>query len=244
LEFFSWPRIVVLMVLCVFSGQAAHSYEVHPLLHEIDVAQGNYTSALTISNTTDRQLPLDISVRRLKLVNGKPFAGPNADNQLLVFPPAVLVPPAGTQVVRMQWVPDPDLEEDVSYLVVIEELPNASSQTGVQMLLAFNAVVHVLVPGSEPDVRVTDTRLTVVDGEPKLEIELFNAGNGNALGRSISLELLGGKDKHIVSASELAESVSDLFLPPKYRRSILLPVPDTLSDRQLILVNASYLGSR
>ena len=228
-----------LILMCLIS-ESVLAYEVHPLVHQIDLADGRLTSSLTIKNTADRQLALDISVRRLELVDGKPFAGKYADEEVLVFPPAALIPPAGAQVVRIQLVPDTELSEDISYLVVVEELPDPNAQTGVQMLLAFNAIVYVLGADNQPDVKVTSTRLQHINGVPSLEIELHNSGTGNAYGRGISLELIGGTDKYTVSAAELSASVSNLFLPPNYRRSFIIPVPDELSDRQFILVTADY----
>lgn len=212
-----------------------NAFEVQPMIQRLDVSSGVSYSSIQIRNTSDQALPVEISTYRMELHNGNPHTGVSADNELLVFPPSVLIAPASTQVVRVQWIPGDAAEKDTSYIVLIEQLPNRGAREGVQMLLAFNAVVHVHLPNTKSALRVTQSRIKFEDTVPVLEVELHNSGNGNAYGHGISLQLEWGLETRTISADELANYVSDLFLPPGYRRTIEIPIPEWDQDATVVI---------
>ncbi len=208
----------------------AVGYEVQPMIQKVDVSSGSGYSSIQIRNTSDQALPIDISAFRMELHNGSPRTGRAADDDLLVFPPSVVIPPASTQVVRIQWLPDSIQNTDTSYIVLVEQLPNRATSEGVQMLLAFNAIVHVHVPYASPALVVAKSTIRFDELEPVLQVELHNTGTGNAYGHEISLQLKWESGIRTIAAGELSRYVADLFLPPDYRRTIEIPMPEIDAD--------------
>jgi len=222
-----YTRILVGYCLCsLFAiNITAHAYEVQPMIQRVDLSGNNGYSSIQIRNTSDTALPVAISTYRLELEDGSPHPGPAADNELLAFPPSVLIPPLSTQAVRIQWLPETIADVDTSYIVLIEELPNLETREGVQMLLAFNAIIHVHIPGTKPALTVTESTIRFDETAPVLAVELHNTGDGNAYGHTIDLQLEWESGTRTVTAEELSGYASDLFLPPGYRRTIDIPVP-------------------
>ena len=228
-------RALKYICILLLVTSTAHAYEVQPLIQRMEVAKGVSYSSIQIRNTSDQPLPVEISTHQLELLDGSPHKGVSAENELLVFPPSVLIAPSSTQVVRIQWISELQVEKDTSFIVLIEQLPNAESREGVQMLLAFNAVVHVQAPNSSSEIEVTKSRITIVETLPVLEVELYNSGNGNAYGHEITLQLEWDSKSRTIPANELANYVTDLFLPPGYRRTVEIPVPDMVQETSVVI---------
>lgn len=223
-----------LFFLAVLSGgliaSPAMAYEVQPLLHQLNPHAGAGSSTLLIHNTGTQPLQLEISSYELKLHNGSPFAGAIADNKLLVFPPATRVAPGSSQVVRLQWVSEEILTQDQSYLVVIGQVPEETAGNGVEMLLVFNAVVHVKAATSSPQLVVKNAQLVSGEELPSVKFDLNNTGSGNAFGSNIRIVVDWGDERREFSPLELAEYAPDLFLPPGNQRTITVPLPRSPVD--------------
>lgn len=229
-------------ILCVALCSVAQAFDIQPLVHRIDPGSGVISSIIQVRNSTDRPLPLDISSYRLALDEGTPSAAQPADDELLAFPPAVVIKPGDTQLVRIQWIAAEPLLQDQSYLVVVEQLPQGDTRDGVQMLLAFNAVVHVSASKSQPRLEISARGNLSDETLPSLEIDLHNKGNGNAFGNSISLVLATDTERHVIKPVELANYAPDLFLPPNHQRSFAIPLQDfgTLTSATSIEISAEY----
>lgn len=215
-----------LLFLLSMQLSIGHALEIQPLTHQLNLSLGNTYSTLELKNTTASPVMLDITSYRLELDSGRPYAGQTADDELLAFPPAVVLQPNQSQVVRIQWLLGSLLKHDRSYLVVIEQLPPSNAVDGVQMLLAFNAVVHVQAFNSAPDIQVAASEMTTDNSAPVLKVNLHNKGNGNGFGRSIGLVIGTGIAQISISPDELANYAPDLFFPPDYQRTILIPLGD------------------
>ena len=203
------------------------------MIHRLHLQDGVSASSLQIRNTSDQPLAVDIESYRLLLTDGVPSVGESADDKLLVFPPAVIIPPASAQVVQIQWNPETDIDSDQSFLVVVEQLPIDSSTSGVQMLLAFNAVIHVHKPNSFPILEVMNAELFPAGDPAQLDIEIHNTGLGHAFGTQMSLELSFGDQTRLITSEELLGYASDLFLPPDYIRTVSIPVPELTPETKV-----------
>lgn len=218
-------RIIICLVVALLPT-ISHAYEVQPLLHYLNITQGNLSSSIQVRNTSDQPLALDIASYYLQMEGDSPLLGDTAEDELLIFPPAALIAPGASQVIRLRWVPlEEEILSDQSFLVVVEQIPLTGGDEGVQVSLAFNAVVHVKAPGSQPDLEVETLFLSDNDGTPSLKIKLHNKGRGHAFGSQISLSVTWGNERREFSSVELATHVSDLFLPPEHYRLIDLPLP-------------------
>src|SRR3546814_11195409 len=96
--------------------------------------------------------------------DGKMIETP-ADDQFLIFPPQGVRPWGGRQVVRLQWVGNPDLAASEAFYVSVEQLPVAlepgeteTVAAQVQILYNMRALVVVAPPGAKPDVTVGSAR--------------------------------------------------------------------------------------
>lgn len=232
------PRILILLLLCLGSAQA---FEVSPLIHRLDSIGRGATSTITVSNNTGVALPVEFNTYELQYIDDAIVRGPSADDDLLVFPPSVLLAAGAQQAVRLHWLGDPAPAIARSYLVAVEQipLPDEPGESGVRVLLSFNVVVHVSPPRARPELVVLSHRIidaasakenaterddlsettATADGgssnsEQIVELTVQNRGNGHAFGSLMSVLIRSPQDEARIPAQVWGENEADLFFPP------------------------------
>src|SRR5690606_19718417 len=188
---------------------AAWAMRVAPMVSELTTTGAGSTARIEVGNIGAAALPFETRITRIEFdENGELIETP-ADDKFLVFPPQGVVPVGGRQVVRVQWVGEPDLDVSHAYYLWVRQLPVATEpvvpETGgavsVSVLYTMKALIVVAPPGAQPDVRVEsavpamvtppapeiDPSLTNGEAlppppaEPGLEVTVTNAGRRYAL---------------------------------------------------------------
>jgi len=222
-----YRQAIALLLLCV--SFYSYAFEVNPLVSVLKIQEAESSFSVRVSNPTTEPLPIEVSSFELRFQDEIPGQGMPADDRLLIFPPAALIPPGGTQMVRVQWIGDLDVATDQSFLVLIEEVPvelPKNSGSAVQMLLSFNTVVHVIPNSTAPALEIVGTP-SLVNDESLHGVDLLirNSGNGLAVGDRILLELADAGDTTVIDAVDLQQLGIELFFPPNSSRTIRLPFP-------------------
>lgn len=219
----------LLLLGCVCALPVSQAFEVSPLVHQLEPVGRAGSSVLIVRNPTDQPLTVEFSAYRMHYSEGKARRSEAADDDLLIFPPAARLSGGDVQAVRIQWVGDPELATARSYFCTIEQLPinaGATSGNGVQVLVTFNAIVHVTPIGATADVQVTQSQLQVDDKGSSLLLQLENRGTANAYGSLIQL-VIESDTRHVtLTPADLQDA--DLFLPPGYRRPLRIELPDEI----------------
>lgn len=221
---------VVPLAFALCTTGAARAFEVSPLVHELAPSGRAATATLTVRNPSDQALALEFSTYRLDYSAAGARRGVAAEEELLVFPPAARIPPRGTQAVRIQWVGDPEIARARSYFCTVEQLPLEDAATaesaggdGVQVLVTFNAIVHVTPPDTRARLAVTDSRLENDGGASTLALELRNGGDANAYGDRLGLVIESAAREIALTPADLEGA--ELFLPPGFRRRLRIVLP-------------------
>lgn len=206
-------RRVLAFVTAFVAGMSilsvAWAMRVAPMVSELTTTGAGSTARIEVGNIGAAALPFETRITRVEFdENGELIETP-ADDKFLVFPPQGVVPVGGRQVVRVQWVGEPDLDVSHAYYLWVRQLPVATdpveSETGgavsVSVLYTMKALIVVAPPGAQPQVRVesavpamvtpptpeVDPSLTNGEAlppppaEPGLEITVTNTGRRYAL---------------------------------------------------------------
>jgi len=218
-----------LLSACLFN--VANAYDVGPLVHGLDVATGKLGSTFTISNSTDRQLTVEVTAFELIIDSDGVRLGASADDALLIFPPAVRIAPGASQAVRFQLDPTTLGTNDQSYVLVVDQLPiknpaQPASAEGIAVLLSFNVIVHVSATGSTVELRARLANELPNAQSDYLQLHLQNTGTANAFGQFMNVKLHATNTVMEVSADTLIAANNDLFLPPKGQRIVRIPLDD------------------
>ena len=149
--------------------------------------------------------------------------------ELLANPPIFTIPAGGSQLVRVGLRRIADAQRELSYRVIMQELPPPPSPDfmGTQMLVSISLPVFVLpVVDAEPVLRWQATRTS----QGSLKISLTNNGNAHIQIKNFSLSLLDSEQPWVTLQSSdyvLAGQSRDWILPDSADYSIP-PSGDTI----------------
>lgn len=161
----------------------ADAMRVSPMIIEMSSKGSGATGRLEVQNLNDAQLAYETRITRIDYdAEGKMVETP-ADGDFLVFPPQGVLQPKGRQVVRLQWLGDPDLPASRGYYVAINQLPvkldqqeAAAPGAQVQVVYHMKALVVVAPDKAEPKVELVSAKPVMI--APKAEPGSTEAGKG------------------------------------------------------------------
>ncbi len=188
---------------------AAWAMRVAPMVSELTTSGAGSTARIEVGNIGSAALPFETLITRVEFdENGELIETP-ADENFLVFPPQGVVPVGGRQVVRVQWVGEPEIDVSRAYYLWVRQLPvdtdPTPSETGgavsVSVLYTMKSLIVVAPPGAQPNVEVVSATPAMVTppapeidpslsqgaapvappAEPGVEIVVTNTGKRYAL---------------------------------------------------------------
>lgn len=149
----------------------AWAMRVSPMVSELTTSGAGSAARIEVGNVGSAALPFETKITRLDFdADGNPVET-EGDENFLVFPPQGLVSVGGRQVVRVQWVGEPNLETSQAYYLWVRQLPVATDLTtepetggavSVSVLYTMKALIVVAPPGAEPKVEVVSVRPVMV----------------------------------------------------------------------------------
>lgn len=202
---------------------------VSPILTDMATAGRDSRSAITVVNTGATTLPVEIAVNQMDLgENGERNLTPN-DEDFLIFPPQAMIPAGASQVFRVQWAGDPDLQRSRSFAFMVNQIPVQADGGGTVLELVYSVVVYVNVSPLQGDSNINLVHVGPVTDEQggrRLELVVENRGNRHDyLSRDrILLKANGNGWSRDVRASEFASSVGIGLVQPGKTRRFILPV--------------------
>lgn len=212
---------VAFVALTVVS--AAWAMRVSPMVSELTTTGAGSAARIEVGNVGAAALPFETRITRMTVDQDGQIIETPADEDFLVFPPQGLVPVNGRQVVRVQWIGDPRIEESHAYYLWVRQLPVATDPNvpdsggalNVKVLYTMKALIVVAPPGAEPNVQVVSVTPAMVTpptpeidptltggtppppppAEPGVEVVVTNSGKRYAL-MSGATWIIEGTDVH------------------------------------------------
>lgn len=219
------------LFFCCFIGgvsSQAQGLEVSPLVHEMHSSGPLSSSRIAVRNPSDNPLPLDMQVQRIQFKPDGSYDLSVQEEDLLVFPPAVLLGPGARQTVRLQWVGPTQLERSRSYFISLSQpalTQPREPQNGVKLMLTFNILVHISSRDLQPQLQVRSVKPIKHGALTLLQASVFNAGQRYGYISDNTLRLsVGNKLLSVLQPGELRQRGKDVFLPPGGQRTVLIPL--------------------
>jgi fimbrial chaperone protein len=144
---------------------------------------------LTVRNQSDEETVVQLQANAWSQQDGADVLEPTAD--LIAVPPLFTLAPGGSQVVRIGLRRPPSPRSEMTYRLLLREVPPppADDFTGLQVALNLSLPVFVLPSAvAEPEIRLRLAR----SAEGDAELQLSNAGNAHVQLRQVRLTGPGG----------------------------------------------------
>jgi fimbrial chaperone protein len=169
------PALAGVVALIAATAATAGTFTISPL--RIDFAGPTTTAALTVRNEDAAAVIVQAQGMAWSQAGGEDVLDPSRD--LLISPAVFTLPPGGSQLLRVALRRSPDAARELSYRVLLQEVPQAASPdfNGLQVALRLSLPVFVApLAAAEPELAWQAVR----DTGGKLAITATNSGAAHA----------------------------------------------------------------
>jgi fimbrial chaperone protein len=177
-----------LAALLALPGAGAGTFTISPL--RVDFTGATGTAVLTVRNEEAASVVVQAEGLSWSQEGGQDSYLPTRD--LLVSPAVFTLAAGGSQLVRVALRRAPDATRELSYRMVLQEVPQAASPdfTGLQVALRLSIPVFVAPPAaSAPDLEWTARR----DGDGRTTLIARNEGSANARIQRLAVRSTDGR---------------------------------------------------
>lgn len=150
----------------------------------VDLGPGRTTGVVNLQNRADE--PVMVQVETFAWAGSMAAADLTATDDLIAVPPVASLAPGGTQIIRVALRHPQVGSREVSYRLLITEVPSAGNTGGVQFALRLSLPVFATPPGAAPrplwELRrgAAGVQLALVnDGEAHLQIHRIKLTSGD-----------------------------------------------------------------
>jgi fimbrial chaperone protein len=190
---FSGRSILAAVLLCLLGSTSASpalagNFTVTPV--RIYMTPKDRATAITVTNDGDTELVMQADLFQWK-------QSPDGNDELTVTeemflsPPIIKVAANSRQVVRLVRIAAARPSEQLTYRMIVREIPEARKPTGdneVQLALAFNMPVFITPPEAKPKLDCTVTRMAADTVKATCE----NSGNAHTHPVTLLLKTANG----------------------------------------------------
>ena len=146
--------------------------------------------AVTLRNEGDTEVLLQAEINTWsQKADGTDELVPTDD--LILSPPIIKLPPRGTQVVRLARLVPPDASRQLTYRMIIREVPEITAKPGINIpfALAFSLPVFITPP---PAARQMACSLAKTEAKAAI-VTCANTGSAYAQTREVTLKYANGE---------------------------------------------------
>jgi fimbrial chaperone protein len=214
-------------IACILASAAAFwlppasagTFTISPLRVELSAEAA--TAAVTVRNEEDMPALIQVDTQLWTQASGEERL--EATHDVLVSPAVFTLPPKGSQLVRVALRRDPDGARELSYRLILQEVPPEASPefTGLRVALRLSVPVFVSPAiTAKPDLAWSAAR----NGRGAIVLRADNSGGAHARVLSFTLTPESGQ------GPVLQDSVATYVLPGQYRTWTLKNNDQTRDD--------------
>ena len=249
-------------IVAFFLPSIVAAMSVTPIVLDMEAAGQKSRAQLRVANTGVGDIPVAITVNEVVLNEEGTPEYTIADDDFVIFPFQAIIPAGGTQVFRLQYVGDPDLEKSKSYIfsVVQQPVDLPEGVSGIQILYNFEVVGSVAPLGGKADLtylasdfmtreekRRDEDGNDLVEQKRRVTLEVENPTNTHAYLSGSILEFTARNDdgsvawKETYRPQDLAQTVGIGLVQPEMKRRFILPF-DVPEGGTSIETSIRYVG--
>lgn len=229
------------------------AYDLQPIVIQLTPAGAGSSQTMTITNT--HPVPIAIEVKAYKR-NQRPDGSDELtldEEDLIVFPPQMVIAPGQSQNFKVQWVGDSAPKTELAYRIVTAQLPikfDVPEVDGRRADLSVNyryeAALYIMPPGVEPVAELLSAKaVSGQDGTTQIELEIASIGTMRAILDAPSLQVATASGQTLTLTGEDIQPLLGLNILPGNTRIIRIPAPEGIVPGPLTAsLSHSYIRLR
>lgn len=223
----------------ILSGiSPALAFRLEPISRVFEPAGAGATQSYEVINDTAEQIAVEVSMAERKISLEGQETTESADDDFLVYPSQIVLPPQGVQSVRVTWLGNPNPEKELAYRIIAEQLPinlnnpeesQAETTSGaIKVMFRYIGSVYIRPKNAESKVVLNGiTHEKGTDGNDRLVITFDNQGTRRAVLSELNLNLTS-QGSQLTLKPEQLEGVNNGVILAGNQRRFSMPWPQQL----------------
>ncbi|MCF3571372.1 fimbria/pilus periplasmic chaperone [Planktothrix agardhii 1806] len=232
-HFFSFILFIILSGI-----SPALAFKLDPISRVFEPAGAGATQSYQVINDSAEQIAVELSIAERKISLEGQETTESADDDFLVYPSQIVLPPQGVQSVRVTWLGNPNPEKELAYRMIAEQLPinlnnpeesQAETTSGaVKVMFRYMGSVYIRPKNAESKVVLNGiTHEKGTDGNDRLVITFDNQGTRRAVLSELNLNLTS-QGSQLTLKPEQLEGVNNGVILAGNQRRFSMPWPQQL----------------
>ena len=232
-HFFSFILFIILSGI-----SPALAFKLDPISRVFEPAGAGATQSYEVINDSEEQIAVELSMAERKISLEGQETTESADDDFLVYPSQIVLPPQGVQSVRVTWLGNPNPEKELAYRIIAEQLPinlnnpeesQAETTSGaVKVMFRYMGSVYIRPKNAESKVVLNGiTHEKGTDGNDRLVITFDNQGTRRAVLSELNLNLTS-QGSQLTLKPEQLEGVNNGVILAGNQRRFSMPWPQQL----------------
>ena len=232
-HFFSFILFIILSAI-----SPALAFKLEPISRVFEPAGAGATQSYEVINDSAEQIAVELSMAERKISLEGQETTESADDDFLVYPSQIVLPPQGVQSVRVTWLGNPNPEKELAYRIIAEQLPinlnnpeesQAETTSGaVKVMFRYIGSVYIRPKNAESKVVLNGiTHEKGTDGNDRLVITFDNQGTRRAVLSELNLNLTS-QGSQLTLKPEQLEGVNNGVILAGNQRRFSMPWPQQL----------------
>lgn len=232
-HFFSFILFIILSGI-----SPALAFRLEPISRVFEPAGAGATQSYEVINDSEEQIAVELSMAERKISLEGQETTESADDDFLVYPSQIVLPPQGVQSVRVTWLGNPNPEKELAYRMIAEQLPinlnnpeesQAETTSGaIKVMFRYIGSVYIRPKNAESKVVLNGiTHEKGTDGNDRLVITFENQGTRRAVLSELNLNLTS-QGSQLTLKPEQLEGVNNGVILAGNQRRFSMPWPQQL----------------
>jgi len=206
------PFLLALSFAVLALLPSAAAFEFSPIVAQFSPTGSGSARTFVVRNTHQQPVALQIEIfRRSADEFGNETREPEYDD-FIATPPQMVLLPGQSQSIRVQWVGESNPTMELSYRLVVEQLPIPYKKEGaaegvavdVQLGFRYEAALYVVPSSGDPDAVLSNSEIVKTeDGETVLRLTIKNVGARRAILQRPVLSFTAGGTNFEMSGEEV-----------------------------------------
>lgn len=218
---------------------AGGNFNLEPIQVEFTPSGSLATQSFMFTSTGDKPVAIQLGMVTREISLDGTEINTDADDQFLIYPPQLVIPPGEQQAVRITWLGDPIPTKELAFRIIAEQVPvdlteikqtEGGKTVSVKILFRYMGSVYIKPEGVASKL-VLESASSQKDkaGADKLVLNVANQGTAHRLLRNIKVMVTAGSGQSITLAGEKQlEGVLGENILADSKRQFVLPWPKEL----------------
>ena len=215
---------------------AGGNFQLETVSVDFSPSGSSATQSFILKSTGDKPVAIQLGMATREISLGGKETNVDADDQFMIYPPQLVIPPGEQQTVRVTWLGDPIPTKELAFRIIAEQVPvdlteikqtEEGKTVSIRVLLRYLGSVYIKPEGVASKL-VLESASSQKDktGADQLVLNVANQGTAHRLLQNIKVTVKAASGQSVTLAGEKQlEGILGENILADSKRQFILPWP-------------------